>query len=78
MTSTAPATTPRASTRPVRPGDVIVFLGAPHLIASVDERTKDGNPIARAADGWGITLWEDGFHRIPCPNDRNGVIEAAR
>lgn len=54
----------------VRPGDLIVFSGTPHLIATVDERNVFGEPIARTADGWGITLDSDGSLNIPNPNDR--------
>lgn len=54
----------------VRPGDIIVFSGTPHMIATVDERNGFGDPIARAADGWGITLDTDGSFNCPQPNDR--------
>lgn len=40
----------------VRPGDVIVFLGAPHLIDDVVDVGCPYGPHARAADGWGICL----------------------
>lgn len=60
--------------QPVRPGDVVVFSGTPHLVASTDQRTKDGNPIAKAADGWGIALHADGTLRMPSSNERWCVI----
>lgn len=69
----ASATAPHDK-RPVQPGDVIVFSGRPHLIVSTDHRTKAGNPVARAADGWGISLDEDGTLSIPQPNERWCVI----
>lgn len=75
----ASATAPQShEPQPVRPGDIVMFSGSPHLIASTDERTKAGNPIARAADGWGITLETDGTLRIPQPNERWCVIHADR
>jgi hypothetical protein len=43
-------------------GDVVVFMGTPHLIAEVEPYTHptigETQGIARAADGWGITLLE--------------------
>jgi hypothetical protein len=71
-----PATAPHSTARPVRPGDIVVFSGTPHLIVSTDARTKAGNPIAKAADGWGISLEADGTLSIPCPNERWCVIHA--
>lgn len=60
---------------PVRPGDVIVHLGTPHLIDRIDHQA-DGTPVARAADGWGITLSDDGRHRVPQPHERNCHLPA--
>lgn len=62
--------------QPVRPGDIVMFSGHPHLIASTDKRTKAGDPVAKAADGWGITLRPDCTLRIPSPNERWCVIHA--
>ena len=39
----------------IRPGDLIHFLGTWHRVSTLD-RTAAGLPVARAADGWGITL----------------------
>ena len=44
----------------VAAGDIVVFLGTPHLVAEIEPYTHPtlGKMvgIARAADGWGITL----------------------
>lgn len=44
----------------VKPGDVILFLGTPHLIETIEPYTHPTVPecfaVARASDGWGITL----------------------
>lgn len=44
----------------IAPGDVVLFLGTPHVVADVEPYTHPTvGPmvgIARAADGWGITL----------------------
>lgn len=44
----------------IGPGDVVMFLGNPHLIAQIEPYTHptlgEMTGIARAADGWGITL----------------------
>lgn len=43
-------------------GDVLVFSGTPHRVATIEDYTHEvvtsGEPwrIARASDGWGITL----------------------
>lgn len=59
------------TTRPrVQLGDVIVFSGTPHLVDSIEERTAFDCPIARSADGWGISLDPDGTLNIPSPNER--------
>ena len=45
----------------VTPGDVVLFLGTPRLIERIDpyEGPLTGiEGIARARDGWGITLAE--------------------
>lgn len=47
----------------IKVGDIIMFLGTPHRVASLTPYTHpvmtEGAPgwrTARAADGWGITL----------------------
>lgn len=44
----------------IQPGDVLIFMGRPHVIAEIEPYTHPTlGPmvgIARAADGWGITL----------------------
>lgn len=49
--------------RDVRVGDVVLFLGTPHLIAELEQTSPETRAIdasltrvARAADGWGMTL----------------------
>lgn len=38
-------------------GDVVLFLGTPHLIDRIEPRADDlVTGVARAADGWGISL----------------------
>lgn len=49
----------------VRPGDIVMFLGTPHLIARIDPPAPDCPfpwviGYARASNGWGITLAEGG------------------
>lgn len=45
----------------LRPGDVLMLLGRPHLITEIvpyTHPTVDGAfGIARAGDGWGMSLW---------------------
>ncbi len=50
---------PEKPTEEIKPGDVVMFLGTPHLIDRIE--AYDGpfdfiHGIARAADGWGISL----------------------
>lgn len=49
-------------TEDIKPGVVVVFLGTPHLIERVEPYTGPLHPdvthIARAGDGWGISLTE--------------------
>jgi len=48
----------------VRPGDVVCFLGSPHLITAIDPYTGPFDfivGVARDAHGWGISL-EDGAY----------------
>lgn len=40
----------------IRVGDIIEFLGTWHRVSHLDDRTAAGLPVARAVDGWGITL----------------------
>jgi hypothetical protein len=45
----------------IGPGDMIMFLGQPHLVWKIEEYTGPFDwviGIARSADGWGITLGE--------------------
>src|SRR5688572_2344394 len=48
----------------VRPGDLLRFLSGWHRIVSTDERNAWGHPIARADDGWGITLLPGLTHEV--------------
>ena len=45
----------------IAPGDVLVFLGVPHVVAAIEPYEHPTMPgafgIARADDGWGVTLW---------------------
>lgn len=45
----------------LKPGQAVVFLSATHLITSIEPYTHPTLPgafgIARAADGWGMSLW---------------------
>lgn len=47
----------------IKPGDVVIFLGTPHLIERIDpptEATLSFHPTclgyAMASDGWGISI----------------------
>lgn len=40
----------------VRVGDEVHFLGRSHIIVDTSETNGWGDPVARAADGWGITI----------------------
>lgn len=43
----------------IAPGDVVLFFGTPHVVRSIDPYTGPFDficGVARAADGWGISL----------------------
>jgi hypothetical protein len=44
--------------RAIAVGDVVVFSGTPHRVAAIEPYDLHGAcGIARASDGWGITLF---------------------
>ena len=53
--------TQRIPTRDVQPGDTVMFLGHPHVIAHIEPYNHPTVPgslgILRAHDGWGISFW---------------------
>lgn len=60
MSASAATATILRRAEDLRPGDVVVFLGTPHLVSRIEEYTHPAFPeafgIARASDGWGISL----------------------
>ena len=51
----------------ISPGDVILFLGSAHLITEIEPHTGPHDfaiGIARAGDGWGITLCDTGCTEV--------------
>jgi len=61
----------------VQVGEIVVFSGTPHMISTI-ERSELGTLIARAADGWGISLTADGVLCIPNPNERWCLIRRSQ
>lgn len=56
----------------IQPGDVIVYAGAARRVDRIVQG-DDGKPVARARDGWGISLNPDHSLVIRDPDDRYTV-----